>query len=402
VTESDVPKQTIYFDYAAATPPDLRVLKAMKPYQDEGWANPGSLHTPGRKARAALKAARASVAKSLGAKPAEIIFTSGSTEAANIAIQGVARLQYTGRLVASAIEHEAVLQCVAAMEHEGHQVGVLTVGDEGIVHSEQVPVAIDDLTTLVCLQYANNEIGTIQPIAQVAAEVARIRADRTARGITTPLYLYCDAAQAGLLNLQVARLGADLLSLGGSKFYGPAGSGILYVRTGVQLRPLLHGGGQERGLRGGTENLAAAVGFAAALELIQTTRTSEAKRQTLLRDELWEAVVKLGGITINGSLKQRLAGNLNLTVAGAAGETLVAYLDAAGFAVATGSACTASSEDPSHVLLALGLTSEQAHSSLRITLGRPTTKAEIGKLIRALRAIVPRVCALSHHGHPVQ
>jgi len=397
-----MPKSIIYFDYAAATPPHPQVLKAMAPYLKSGWANPSSLHTPGRAAHQALETARARVAKVLGAKPTEIIFTSGSTEAANVAIQGVAKLQRSGRLVASAIEHEAVLECLKAMESEGHQTGIITVEEQGVIQPGQVAAAVDDLTTLVCVQYANNEIGTIQPIAAIAAEIATIRADREARRITTPLYLYCDAAQAGLLNLQVARLGVDLLSLGGSKLYGPAGSGVLYVRTGVQLRPVMLGGGQENGLRGGTENLSAAVGLAAALELVQGDRAPEAKRQAGLRDGLWQALHKLPGVTINGSLRQRLAGNLNITIEGASGETLVAHLGAAGFALATGSACTAANQGPSHVLTAVGRTPEQAASSLRITLGRPTTKTEVTHLGRALIKLVPRVRELSKHGRLVQ
>jgi len=397
-----MPKTTIYFDYAAAMPPHPRVLKAMAPYFKSGWANPSSLHAPGRAAHQALEAARAGVAKALGAKPTEIIFTSGSTEAANMAIQGVAKLRRSGRLVASAIEHEAVLECLTAMEGEGHQTGIITVGEQGVIQAGQVTAAIDDLTTLVCVQYANNEIGAIQPIATITAEIAAIRADRESRRITTPLYLYCDAAQAGLLNLQVARLGVDLLSLGGSKLYGPAGSGVLYVRTGVQLRPVVFGGGQENGLHSGTANLPGAVGLATALEIMQSDRASEAKRQVVLRDGLWQALQKLPGVTINGSLKQRLAGNLNITIEGASGETLVAHLDAAGLAVATGSACAAANQDPSHVLMALGRTREQASSSLRITVGRPTTKTEVQQLHRALIKLVPRVRELSGHGRPVQ
>jgi cysteine desulfurase len=384
--------QTItYFDYAAATPLDPGVLKAMIPYLKDRWANPSSLHTPGREAHLELVAARAQVAKALGAKPTEVIFTSGSTEAANIAIQGVARLQRSSRLVATTIEHEAVRQCLADLETEGHQNGVITVGEEGLVRPEQVTAAVDDLTTLVCVQYANNEIGTIQPITAIAEVIATIRVKRAARGVITPLYLYCDAAQAGLLNLQVARLGVDLLSLGGTKLYGPAGSGVLYVRTGVRLHPLFFGGGQEHGLRGGTENLPAAVGLAAALELMQADRATETQRQIILRDRLWQATQKLGGITLNGSLKYRLAGNLNFIVAGALGETLVAHLDAAGFVVATGSACAASNQDPSHVLMALGRSAPQATSSLRITLGRPTTSTEIQRLATALAKVVARV-----------
>ena len=385
-------KKSLYLDYAAATPLDPRAHTAMEPYLKGEFANPSSLHTPGRRQRAALEGARTQIARVLGAKPAEIIFTSGSTEAANLAMQGVMKGFPRGRVVISAIEHEAVRQVAAGLGHEGHQTGVLTVESSGGVRPEQVATVIDDHTVLVCVQYANNEVGSIQPIAKIAAEIARVRADRIARKVATPLYFYCDAAQAGLLNLQVARLGVDLLSMGGSKLYGPAGSGFLYVRTGVSLRPIMFGGGQERSLRSGTENVAAAVGLAQALELVQADRATEARRQAVLRDWLWQELsTHIEGLTLNGGIKSRLPGNLYFSVTGAAGETLVSYLDAEGIAVATGSACTAAHQEPSHVLLALGLSREQAESSLRITLGRATTKTDLQRLVRVLTAAVPRV-----------
>jgi len=377
--------KTVYLDYAAATPLDTAVLKAMQPYLTERFANPSSLHTLGRQQQQALEAARKQVARALGAKPTEIIFTSGSTEAANLAVQGVAIAHPHRRLVATTVEHESVLGAVAERELLGSPAGRITIGDTGVVDPAAVAAAIDDLTVLVCVQYANNEIGTIQPLAKIAAELAVIRSDRAARGVTTPLYLYCDAAQAGLLNLQVARLGVDLMSMGGSKLYGPAGSGFLYVRTGVQLQPLAAGGGQESGLRSGTENLPAAVGLAAALERIQAGRQTEAQRQKSLRDSLWKELSRnIDGVELNGTMTPRLPGNLNIRLAGIDGETLVAYLDKEGFAVATGSACTAAHQDPSHVLTAIGLSIPEAESSLRITLGKKTTKAETQRFAKEL------------------
>ncbi|HUC86858.1 MAG TPA: cysteine desulfurase family protein [Candidatus Saccharimonadales bacterium] len=380
-----------YFDYAAATPLDPRVLKAMQPYLTERFANPSSLHTPGREQRAALTDARKRIAGVLGAKPAEIIFTSGSTEGINLAMQGVLRGFPQSRVVISAIEHEAVVAVASGLER-GWQVGTITVGESGVVDSLQLAAAIDDTTVLVCLQYANNEIGSLQPISRVAAEVARIRADRLRRGVTRPLYLFCDAAQAGMLSLAVARLGVDLLTMGGSKIYGPPGSGFLYVRTGTQLQPILYGGGQENSVRPGTENVAAAVGLAAALELVQADRAAEAKRQAGLRDWIWQELrQQLDGLLLNGTMNPRLPSNLNLVVNGAPGETLVAHLDAAGIAVATGAACLAASDDPSPVLLAIGRTPEQAAASLRLTLGRGTSKADAQSLVNTLRKVVPRV-----------
>jgi cysteine desulfurase len=393
----------LYLDYAAATPLDRRVLAAMQPYLTDHFANPSALHTPGRAQQAALETARQRVAKVLGAKPAEIIFTSGSTEAANLAIQGVMHGFPQARMVVSAIEHPAVLATAAGLEAHGHQAGEVVVGESGSVDPLQVVAAIDDMTVLVCVQYANNEIGSLQPVAKIAAEIARIRADRTQRGVIRPLYLYCDAAQAGLLSLAVARLGVDLMSLGGSKIYGPAGSGCLYVRTGTQLQPLLYGGGQEGGIRPGTENLAAAVGLAMALELVQTGRVDETKRQSTLRDWLWQELShKVSGLLLNGSLTARLPGNLNFAVEGASGESLVAHLDAAGVAVATGSACTAANQEPSHVLLAIGRTQTQAASSVRVSWGRGTTKADLQKFVTAFTKVAPRVRQLHDGHHPVQ
>lgn len=388
-------KKSVYLDYAASTPIDPAVAKAVQQAKTEFFANPSSLHSPGRAAGKKLTEARARIAKALGAKPAEITFASGSTEAANMAILGIANHYPNTRIVASAIEHEAVLQTLEHLEKEGRQIGIIPVTHEGMVVPEQVAAGVDDLTSLVCIQYANNEIGTIQQIAKISQLIQKIREDRGRRGITTPLLLYCDAAQAGLLSLQVSRLGVDLLSMGGSKIYGPSGIGFLFVRTGVELSPIIFGGGQESGKRSGTPSVSLAVGMAEALERQQSTRASEAKRQQSLRDHLWKKLKVLDGIEVNGSLKSRLPGNLNITISGAPGEDLVSHLDAAGFAVATGSACSAANEEPSHVLRAIGRSVPEASQSLRISLGRQTTKAEVESLARALPKVVERVRTLA-------
>jgi cysteine desulfurase len=389
-------KKSTYLDHAAATPMDPGVFKAMKPYITDKFANPSSPYAAGREASEALEAARKRISTVLGAKPLEIIFTSGSTEAANLAIMGVAAKFPYSRIVVSSIEHEAVLDCMAALERQGRLTGVLPVVSNGIMDPESVVAGVDDTTALVCVMYANNEIGTIQPLVKISQQIAQIRASRKERGITLPLYLYTDAAQAGDLNLQVNRLGVDMMSLGGSKIYGPKSSGFLYVRTGVDIEPLIYGGGQERGLRSGTQNVAAALGLATALELMQKTKDKEVKRQSALRDYLiGEIIKKIEGTRLNGDRKLRLASNINITIPGVSGESLVLYLDKAGYQVATGSACTAANEDPSHVLLALGLTKHQAESSLRITLGRSTTKQDLVGLVRALAAAVARLRELS-------
>lgn len=363
--------------------------------QDLQYYNPSSLYQSARQAKAQLEAARAQTAKVLGSKPSEIIFTAGGTESVNLAIFGVARNFPGSRVLASAIEHEAVLESLKVLEGEGHKIQLLPVKPNGIVDFETVARAIDDQTALVSVMYANNEIGTIQPIAEIARLVEKVRQDRATRGVKLPLYLHSDAAQAaGYLDLHVSRLGVDLLSLNGSKIYGPKQTGLLYVRTGISLQPLLVGGGQERGRRSGTENLAGAVGLAAALQLAKTGRQAESKRLEALRQVLIKAAEQLGG-RLNGDAGKRLAGNINLTFEGIDGEQAVFYFDEAGFQISTGSACAASSDKPSHVLLALGLSVDQANASLRFTMGRGTTAKDIDLLIKALPGLIERLRQLA-------
>ncbi|HEX7260058.1 MAG TPA: cysteine desulfurase family protein, partial [Candidatus Saccharimonadia bacterium] len=365
------------------------------------FANPSSPHSAGREARAALELARSAVSGTLGAKPVEIIVTSGSTESAHIAISGAVGAFPNMSVAVAAIEHTAILQ--AATIFSEMPPAIIPCDPKGIVQPDTVRKTITDTTVLVCVQYANNEIGTLQPVAAIAAEIAKIREQRIARGIDLPLYFYCDAAQGGLLSLQVSRLGIDLLSMGGSKIYGPPGSGFLYIRTGTRLKPIFTGGGQEGGLRGGTENVAAAVGLAEALRLIQNSRTSESQRLKSLRDGLWRSIKnEIEGVVLNGSLDHRLPHNLHLSFEGCEGEALVAHLDARGFAVATGSACTAANQDPSHVLLALGRTREQAESSVRISLGRFTSVEEVEDFGPALNQAVADVRRHAMRNHRVQ
>lgn len=376
--------KSVYLDYNASTPIRQEVLEAMLPHMKQP-ANPSSLHSPGRDRRRVLEKSRSTIARVLGAKAAEIVFTSGSTEAANLVIQGVLGAHPRGRIVATALDHQAVLQPIEQVARRGSLTGVILVGESGIVAVEQVRAVIDDTTVLVCVQYVNNEIGTIQPVAKVGQLIKEIRADRSSRGIQNPIYLYCDAAQAGLMNLQVSRLGVDMMSMAGSKIYGPAGNGFLYIRGGAELKPVSFGGGQEMGLRPGTEDVAGAVGLAEALELIQEDKDRESKRLLELRDWLWSQIAKkVSGAGLNGDAKRRSGNNLNFVVEGASGETMVAYLDKAGYAVATGSACTAANQAPSHVLLAIGRSREQAESSLRISLGAQTTKSDLTGFVSAL------------------
>lgn len=368
----------IYLDYAAATPLDPEVERAMAPFGRDQFANPSSLYAEGRVASQALTDARHRIASSLGAKPSEIVLTAGGTEAVNLAILGVGRRFPGTKVAALSIEHQAVLACLDALKTEGHSTRLIKVNNNGLAKPESIKQAVDDQTALIAVGLANSEIGTIQPLGKIAQVVQAIRTDRAKRGISLPLYLMSDAsAAAGYHSLQVSRLRVDLLVVNGAKIYGPKQAGVLYVRTGVELTPLIYGGGQERGLRSGTESVGAAIGLAQALELAEASRPSETKRLTELRARLTNNLLAIPDVTLNGDPNSRLPGNINLTIGGVRGEDLVYHLDAAGVATATGAACSASSDQPSSVLLAIGRTAAQANQSLRLTLGRPTTTEEV-------------------------
>lgn len=381
-----------YLDYAAATPVDPAVFAAMQPYLTEQFGNPSSDHSYGRQQREALERARQTVSSTLGAKPAEIIFTSGTTESLNLAIQGVLRVYAKQSVVVSAVEHEAVRQVVASIP--GVEVRWAPVGSDGMVRLDELASLIDETTTLVCVQHTNNELGTIQPVSAIGEVVAEVRRQRQERGSQLPLYLVCDAAQAGLLNLQVERLGVDLLAMGGGKLYGPSGTGFLYVRTGVKLEPLMYGGGQQSGVRSGTENVTGIVGLAEALRIQQDQRKVEHRQLFELRNQLVAELESVSGVRVRTSSSQH-PGLISLTVEGAKGEDLVAHCDAAGFAVATGAACETGRQEPSSTLLACGLTSEQANSSLRISLGRQTTEGQVRAFGQQFPSIVDRARKLS-------
>lgn len=372
---------THYFDFAAATPLDETVIAAMRPYHSDQFYNPSALYVSAQNAKHALESARKSVAGVLGAKPPEIIFTAGGTESDNLAIQGVMRSFPDANCVVSAVEHEAVLAPAGLFEHT--RAAVLPNGRVDVANLRS---QIDDQTVLVSVMYANNEIGTVQPIAKIAAMVATIRQERSASGNDLPLYLHTDACQAAnYLSLLVNTLGIDLMTLNGGKIYGPKQSGVLYVRTGTKLQPLILGGGQERGYRSGTENVAGSVGFAAALALAQDMRGDESARLKLLQTDFMNKLqVALPQAIVNGSLDYRLPNNVHITLPGSDNERVMMELDEQGFMVATGSACSASSDEPSHVLKAIGLADKAARSSLRISFGRQTTTEGLDGLVRAL------------------
>ena len=368
---------TVYLDYAAATPIDAAVLRAMQPYFIDNFYNPSATYSAARDVRKALATARAGIAHWLGARPAEIIFTAGGTEANNLAIDGVMRQFPDGNVVVSAIEHESVLEPA-----RGYDCRQAAIGPDGRLDLEDLRRKIDNKTVLVSIMYANNEIGTVQPLRKIAKIIAEKRRQDRAQ----PLYFHTDACQAAnYLDLHAARLGVDLMSVNGGKIYGPKQSGFLYVKAGTKLEPLLRGGGQERGLRSGTENVSAIIGLAAALDLAQNSRHQEAKRLQALQELFFKlAGEKIPTAIINGSRKYRLPNNVHITIPGCDNERLLIQLDEAGIMAAAGSACSASSKEPSHVLRALGLSDAEARASLRFTMGRGTTKAMVERCLQVL------------------
>jgi len=448
----------VYLDYAATTPLDPRVKEAMEPYWEEEYGNPSSLHKKGRRAKEALDKARSTIAGILNCRAEEIIFTGGGTEALNLAVfgstanvfavDGVASLDSrsetsvnesepggssgrrtkrdytrrdlpltqggdlsnppikisidsplssrinrasffpTGHIIISKIEHHAVLRPIEALGKEGWEVTYLDVDEYGLINPEDVKKALRPDTVLVSVMYANNEIGTIEPIV----EIAKVIRDSGNKAV-----FLTDACQAaGALDMDTQKLGVDLLAFNGSKIYGPKGIGCLYVKKGIKLRPLILGGGQERGLRSGTENIPAIIGLAKALELAQKERGTENKRLIDLRDFFINKALKCAPkIILNGHSTKRLPNNINISVLGVEGEALTLYLDNEGIYVSTGSACTSASLESSHVLLALGRSHEEAHGSLRFTLGRKTTKEDLEYVLEILPGVIEKLRKIS-------
>jgi cysteine desulfurase len=391
-------KKENYFDYAAATPLDPRVLAAIKPYLDGCFGNPSSLHSAGRLAKTALDDSRDTIAKVLNCRASEIVFNSGGTEADNLAVLGVARKNKTrhNHIITSTIEHHAILNPIEHLvKNEGFFVDYAKVDREGIIDSADVISKLTDKTALVSIMYANNEIGTIQPIAEIGKAIAEWK-KQNGRKADEPPYFHTDACQAaGALPLDVKALGVHLLTLNGSKICGPKGAGVLFVATGVKIEPIVFGGGQEWRLRSGTENVAAIVGLSEALKIAATEKEKENARLILLRDRLIAGLLKIPKTFLNGHAAKRLPNNVNVTILDIEGEAMVLYLDEAGFCVSTGSACTSANLEPSHVIRALGLPYEAAHGSLRVTLGRFTKEEEIDAFLVALPPIVEKLRRLS-------
>lgn len=378
----------IYLDNAATTRISDEVLEAMLPWLKEGYGNASSIYAIGRKSAIALNRARAACAEVLGCEPREIFFTGGGTESDNWAIKSVAEeaaKKGKKHLVTSAFEHHAVLHCMRRLEKEGFEVTYLPVYENGIVRPDDLSKALRADTALVSVMYANNEIGTIQPIPALG-EICRERG----------VLFHTDAVQAaGNLEIDVKKQKIDLLSISGHKIHAPKGIGLLYADRKLRLAPLLDGGAQESGRRAGTENIAAIVGLAEAMKRARDGLSEKNKKLTALRDRIIAALSKIERARLNGDAERRLAGNVNFSFEGIEGESLLLRLDLAGIAASSGSACTSGSLDPSHVLLALGLPHEIAHGSLRISMSDETTEAEIDELLRVLPEIVANLRKMS-------
>jgi len=378
----------IYLDHAATTPVRKEVLEAMLPYFSEKFGNPSSIYSVGRTSKKAIEEAREKVARAIGAEPREIFFTGSGTEADNWAIKGAAyaNRQKGKHIITTAIEHHAVLHTCQYLESEGFEVTYLPVDSDGLVTAEQVRNAIRPDTILVSVMFANNEIGTIQPIAEIG-KVTREKG----------VLFHTDAVQAvGNVHINVSDMNIDMLSMSSHKFYGPKGVGALYVRKGVKLTSFMHGGAQERGRRASTENVPAIVGMGRAIELATENMDEYNKKLTALRDRTIEEIEKkIPFVKLNGHREKRLPGNVNFSFEFIEGESLLLMLDMKGIAASSGSACTSGSLDPSHVLLAIGLPHETAHGSLRLTFGEDNSDADVDYLMDVLPGIVQRLREMS-------
>ena len=370
-------------DDAATTPVAPEVLEAMNPYFSEKFGNSASLHYFGREAENALEDARRYIAKFFGVKPEEIFFTSGGTEADNLALKGIASAFGKGHIITSQIEHHAILHTAKWLENHGFDVTYLPVDKYGFVNPEDVEKTIRKDTILVSIMHANNEIGTIEPIEEIGKICRKYG-----------VYFHTDAVQT-VGKIPIPTKNIDLLSSSAHKLYGPKGVGLLYIKNGVKIEPIQHGGGHERGMRSGTENVAGIVGFAKAIELAKKHMDKEAKRLSALRDELIKETLKIGDSWLNGHPTKRLPGNAHFGFKFIEGEALILLLDEMGIAASTGSACSSKSLKPSHVLTAIGLKPEEAHGSLRLTLGKDNNEEDIKYAADAIQDVVEKLRKIS-------
>jgi cysteine desulfurase len=381
-------KRTIYLDHAATTPVKPAVMDAMRPFYTEHFGNPSSIYGIARESKKAIETARAQVAKALGAVPDEIYFTSGGSESDNWAIKGIAfaNRKKGNHIITSAIEHHAVLHTCQYLEKEGFSVTYLPVDTSGRVDPQDLEKAITDKTILISVMYANNEIGTIEPVAELGAIAKKHK-----------IYFHTDAVQAiGNIPIDVKAQNIDLLSLSAHKFYGPKGCGVLYIRKGVKIDNLIHGGGQESRRRAGTENIAGIVGLGAAIELATMDIGGHNARIAALRDRLLKGILDtIPYARLNGHPEKRLPGNLNVSFEFIEGESMLLWLDDEGICGSTGSACTSGSLEPSHVMLAIGLPHEVAHGSLRLTLGDANTEQDVDRVLDVLPKVVAKLREMS-------
>ena len=386
----------VYLDYAATTYIDFSVLRKMNPYLTDKFGNPSSLHAAGREVRSAIESVRIDVAKILNAEGKEIIFTGSGTESDNLAIFGavMANKDKGKHIIISKIEHPAVMEAAKRLEKQGFEITYLNVDSNGLVDILELKKSLRKDTILVSIIYANNEIGTVQPIAEISEIIRNFRIHNSL--FMFPLF-HTDACQAaGALELDVKKLGVDLMTLNGSKIYGPKGIGCLYVSKNIRLEPMIVGGGQENGLRAGTENAALIVGFSEALKLAEKLKNKESGRLKILRDYFIKNVLKaVTHSRLNGHFVKRLPNNANISISGIEGESMALMLDNYGICASTGSACSSRKLTPSHVLLAIGITPELAHGSLRFTLGRKTKKSDLDYVLKVLPPIVKKLRKIS-------
>lgn len=377
----------IYMDHAATTPVRKEVIREMQPYFDKKYGNASSLHSFGREARDAIEIARQKIAKIINAEPEEIIFTSGGTEADNMAIKEIAFANRNkgNEIITSKIEHDAVLNSCKMLEKIGFKVKYVNVNKEGIVDIKEIEKAITPKTVLVSIMHANNEIGTLQPMEEIARLCKK-----------NNVYFHTDAVQTFCKEkIDVKKMNIDLLSASAHKIYGPKGIGFLFVRKGTKIGALVHGGGHEFGLRSGTENVPGIVGFAKAAELANKEMNSENARLKRLRDKIIQKLLKIEGTKLNGDKEKRLSNNVNVSFKNIEGESILLKLDEKGIAVSTGSACSSKSLEPSHVLLAIGCSHIQAHGSVRFTLGKANTDKDVNFLLAALPKIIKDLRGIS-------
>lgn len=387
----------IYLDYAATTPIDKEVLEEMAPYFSQKFGNPSSIHQFGQEALEAVDKARQRVADFLNCSPRETIFTSGATESNNMAIKGVLRATQAKNphIIASSIEHSCVLNACKIIQKEGREVTFLGVDKDGLVNSENVRKATKENTILISIMYANNEVGTIEPVSEIGKVIKEINIEREKNKLFK-IYFHTDAVQAvNYLDCDVKKLGVDLLSLSGHKIYGPKGVGALYVRRGTKIKSIQHGGEQEYNLRAGTQNVLGIVGLGKAISMVMENR-KKMEDVRKLRDYLIDEILKnIPNTKLNGSREFRLPHNANFSFQGVEGESILMLLDQEGIAVSTGSACSSSSLEPSHVLMAMGISPEIAHASIRFTLGKDTTKADIDFVLKVLIEKIKRLREIS-------